>query len=225
MEEFVVSLEKTEYPIDALLFLVKEKKIDVRSLKLADIADEFMAFVESMEFTDLELMSDFIALASDLIRIKSYSLIPSKRKYVRTIENKIKTSMEEREKLLRKAKEIAAFAKFMKSVRPVNDTKKQVGTRKPIISSDFRRAFEMAKKRIDFREKLRYISSGKFSVSGSIKKLKKILSSDSEIEFLKFISDMEKMEKITYIVAVLEIIKEDFARLEENNDEIRIIKN
>jgi segregation and condensation protein A len=222
--EFVVSLEKSEYPIDALLFLVKEKKIDIRELKLADIANEFMEFVERMNFTDLELMSDFIALASDLIKIKSFSLIPSKRTYVRNIENRIKTSLEEREKLLRKAKEVAAFAKFMESVRPVNSNKKNRISRKTVISVDFQKAFNMAKRRIDFREKLKYISSGKFSISSSIKKLKEYLSLNGKIEFANFISSMEKMEKISYIVAALEIIKEDFARLEET-EKIIIIKN
>ena len=131
MEEFVVTLEESQYPIDVLLFLVKEKKIDIRFVNLADIADDFMNFVSQMTFVDLELMSEFVALASDLIKIKSFSLIPSKRKYVRSMEERIKTSLEEREKLLQKAREIVDFAKFMETVKIVKIGDKGKTTTKP----------------------------------------------------------------------------------------------
>jgi segregation and condensation protein A len=225
LEEFVISLEKTEYPIDTLLFLVKEKKIDIRDVNLAEMADEFMEFVQNMEFANLELMSDFIALASDLIKIKSFSLIPSRRQYARSMEERIKTSMEERERLLQKAKEIAAFAKFMESVKSVNLSDKKKSTTKPIVHKDFLRAFKNAKKRIDFREKLKYISLGMFSISNSIRSLKKKLRESKKLEFLAFIDGKEKMEKISYIVALLEIVKEDFARIEQLDNDIVITKN
>jgi segregation and condensation protein A len=225
VEEFVVTLEKSEYPIDLLLSLVKEKKLDVKSVSLADMADEFMEFVNSMEFLDLEVMSEFIELASDLIKIKSFSLIPSKRHYARSIENKIKTSLEERERLLQKAKEIVGFVKFMETVKGVDLYEKSKPSAKPVVKDVFYKAFNNAKKRIDFREKLRYISSGKFSISKSIKKLKKILLDIESLEFLDFLDGKEKFEKIAYIVAVLEIVKEDFATIEQDRDRIRIVKN
>ncbi len=224
MEEFVVCLEKSEYPIDALLLLVKEKKLDIKEVKLADVADDFMEFVEKMEFLDLEIMSEFIALASDLIKIKSLSLIPSTRTYAKKMENRIKTSLEEREKLLKKAKEIVDFIKFIESVKPIHIGKSGKTTPKPIVKNNLYKAFYNAKKRIEFREKLKYIAAGKFSVSKSIKNLKKILD-DREIRLMEFLKDMEKMEKISYIVAMLEIVKEDFAYLIEKEKEILIIKN
>ncbi len=225
MEEFVVTLEESQYPIDVLLFLVKEKKIDIRFVNLADIADDFMNFVSQMTFVDLELMSEFVALASDLIKIKSFSLIPSKRKYVRSMEERIKTSLEEREKLLQKAREIVDFAKFMETVKIVKIGDKGKTTTKPIVHETLYRAFNNAKKRIDFREKLKYISSGKFSVSDSISKLKTILSDIDKIEFISFLSKKERLEKITYIIAMLEIVKEDFARIEQNENEVMLLKN
>lgn len=77
-----VSLERFEGPLDLLLFLVREKKIPITEINIAEITDEFLAHVKTLnEITretadELDAAGDFLVMAATLIQIKTRELLP-----------------------------------------------------------------------------------------------------------------------------------------------------
>lgn len=74
--DYKVSLENYYGPLDLLLHLVKETEVDITQIALAKVARQYVAFIEAMQRLDLDLAGEFLALASQLLLIKSRSILP-----------------------------------------------------------------------------------------------------------------------------------------------------
>lgn len=72
-----VSVEGFDGPLDLLLELVEEKKLDILTVRLGDLADAYLARVRAMEALPADEVSAFLALASRLVLLKARSLLPS----------------------------------------------------------------------------------------------------------------------------------------------------
>jgi segregation and condensation protein A len=72
-----VSVEGFDGPLDLLLELVEEKKLDILTVRLGDLADSYLARVRAMAALPADEVSAFLALASRLVLLKARSLLPS----------------------------------------------------------------------------------------------------------------------------------------------------
>lgn len=71
-----VHIESFEGPFDLLLYLVSRQKVDIGSISITQIADQYLEEVSRMHKLDLDVASDFLLVASTLLEIKAESLIP-----------------------------------------------------------------------------------------------------------------------------------------------------
>ncbi len=65
-----------EGPLDLLLYLIRQDEIDIYDIPIANITNQYLAYLEAMKELDLEIAGEFILMASMLIRIKSQMLMP-----------------------------------------------------------------------------------------------------------------------------------------------------
>ena len=71
-----VSLDVFDGPLDLLLNLVKEHQLDIATVPLALVADQYLAYIQAMESLDVELAADYLVVASTLVFLKSKALLP-----------------------------------------------------------------------------------------------------------------------------------------------------
>lgn len=64
-------------PLDLLLYLVRRDELDVRNLSIAGIAKQFEAFISVIELLDLDMIGEFVVMASSLAEIKSRLVLPA----------------------------------------------------------------------------------------------------------------------------------------------------
>jgi len=72
-----VTVDGFDGPLDLLLELVEEKKLDILTVRLGDLADAYLARVHAMSALPADEVSAFLALASRLVLLKARSLLPS----------------------------------------------------------------------------------------------------------------------------------------------------
>lgn len=72
-----IQLQQFEGPMDLLLFFIKRDELDIYDIPIAQIADEYLAYVRLLEDIDLDGVGDFIYMAALLINIKARMLLPS----------------------------------------------------------------------------------------------------------------------------------------------------
>lgn len=77
--ELNVHLEAFEGPLDLLLHLIDKNKVNIYDIPIASITDQYIEYVHAMENQDLDVMSEFLIMASTLLDIKSRMLLPERR--------------------------------------------------------------------------------------------------------------------------------------------------
>ena len=73
---YETKLEGFEGPLDLLLHLIKESKVDIHEVKISEIAQQYLAYIRGLEELKLEVASEYLVMASQLILIKSRKLLP-----------------------------------------------------------------------------------------------------------------------------------------------------
>ena len=68
-----------EGPLDLLLHLIKESKMDIMNIEIEKIVNQYMDFLDKQEKMNLEVSSEYLVLASELIEIKSKLLLPNNK--------------------------------------------------------------------------------------------------------------------------------------------------
>jgi segregation and condensation protein A len=71
-----VSVDVFDGPLDLLLNLVKERQLDIATVPLAAVADQYLAYIQAMEAIDVELAADYLVVAATLVFLKSKALLP-----------------------------------------------------------------------------------------------------------------------------------------------------
>ena len=73
---FTVTLPTFEGPLDLLLSLIEQREMDITTLSLAAVTDEFLQRVRAMEAAEPDTLADFLVVAAKLVLIKSARLLP-----------------------------------------------------------------------------------------------------------------------------------------------------
>src|SRR3989338_5944844 len=74
---YQLTLNNFSGPLGLLLNLVEEKKLSINEVSLAQVADQYIAYIKSAPALSKEELAQFIVVAATLILIKSRSLLPS----------------------------------------------------------------------------------------------------------------------------------------------------
>lgn len=75
-EAYQVQLPVFEGPLDLLLQLIEREKLDISAISLAQVTDQFLAYVRQLEEVAAETLADFLVVAARLVWIKSRLLLP-----------------------------------------------------------------------------------------------------------------------------------------------------
>lgn len=76
LEQLTYRLDQFEGPLDLLLALIQKNKVSITDIPISLICDQYMEYLEEAQKMDLEVATEFIVMASDLMLIKSKMLLP-----------------------------------------------------------------------------------------------------------------------------------------------------
>ena len=71
-----IKLEVFEGPLDLLMHLIEKNKIDIYDIPIVEITNQYMEYIQAMEKSDLNVMSEFLLMAATLLDIKCRMLLP-----------------------------------------------------------------------------------------------------------------------------------------------------
>lgn len=74
--KYEIKVDKFEGPLDLLCHLIEKNKLDIFEIKISDITDQYIEYINQMEKMNLEVTSEFLIMASTLLYLKSKTLLP-----------------------------------------------------------------------------------------------------------------------------------------------------
>lgn len=101
---FEISIDQFEGPLDLMLHLVKENKLDLFDLDMTILCDQYLAYINSVESMHLEVASEFLSELAGLIEYKSKRLLP--REKIEIVEE---YEEDQRDKLVKRLIEYQKF--------------------------------------------------------------------------------------------------------------------
>ena len=75
--KYAIKIENFEGPLDLLCHLIDKNKMDIYDIKISEIADQYIEYLNQMEKMNLDITSEFLIMASTLLYIKSKHLLPN----------------------------------------------------------------------------------------------------------------------------------------------------
>ncbi|MGL5918667.1 MAG: segregation and condensation protein A [Cetobacterium sp.] len=77
--EIVLKIDNFEGPLDLLLHLVEKKKMKISEIKISQIIDEYLQFIEKAQTDNLGIKVEFLEIASELLEIKAVSILSANK--------------------------------------------------------------------------------------------------------------------------------------------------
>ena len=108
--ELAVKLKVFEGPLDLLLHLIEKNKVDIYDIPIAQITDQYMAYIARLDMEDLDLASEFLVMAATLLDMKSRMLLPSE-------ESEEEEADDPREELTRRLLEYKMFKEIVATLQ------------------------------------------------------------------------------------------------------------
>lgn len=220
---YTVKLKQFQGPLDLLLQLTEEKKLDITEISLAKVTDQYLTYLKKIESIPLEDLANFLGIASRLILIKSRMLLPSLEL---TEEEE-----EDIEALKRQLEEYKKFKNLAKKIEEIANNKNIAYSRekyqelKPIFYppekfnlENLKIAFKKVLEEIAFLQKLPEESIGlKISIEEKIKNIQEELSKRIKTTFQDVIKKSKsKIDVIVSFLALLELVKQKLAAAKQD---------
>lgn len=92
MENMIqIKIENFEGPLDLLLHLIEKNKMDINSINVSQIIDDYLNYIHAQKELNLKIKVEFLIMATDLIEIKAYSILNRDKKFekIENLEKKI----------------------------------------------------------------------------------------------------------------------------------------
>ncbi len=228
MEEtdYKVRLEIFEGPLDLLLYLIKKEEIDIYNVSLERITRQYLDYIDTFKALNIELASEFIVMAANLMYIKSRELLP---KEVQPPDEEADED-DPRWELIRqlveykKFKEAAQFLgvqevksdELFVTTPEMPDLDAPVETMGQVGIFDLIRAFQRILKRFENTSDFREIVNDRYTVADKIEHLLDIVPAGSRVRFEElFSSAASRGEVIVTFLAMLELIKLNHLQVEQ----------
>ena len=74
--KYEIRIDNFEGPLDLLCHLIEKNKLDIFEVKISEITDQYIDYINAMEQMNLEVTSEFLIMASTLLYLKSKTLLP-----------------------------------------------------------------------------------------------------------------------------------------------------
>ena len=229
MESITYRLEQFEGPLDLLLTLIHKNKVNIEDIPISLICDQYMQYITEAQKMDMEIASEFIVMASDLMLIKSKLLLPREKEEEEDPRKQLTDA------LLRyqQAKEAASkmhplYALF--SGRQIKDTDEISVDKTFVADQDVEKLYKAMRRIVDFNEALEHAQKNAFTpmiakpivpVEHKILQIMTRLNTSRYQTLEDFISDSVSLpDMIAIFMGVLELVKTKRILLVENDDEL-----
>ncbi len=110
-----VKLHQFEGPLDLLLSLIQEQKLNITELALSEVTEQFLSYVKDLENVDATALADYLSIAAKLLVIKSKAILPSLE--VENLEEETGEDLAQRLILYQQFKETAKWLKSQDAKR------------------------------------------------------------------------------------------------------------
>ena len=219
-----------EGPLDLLLHLIKKSKMEIFDIEISEITNQYLNYIKSMTDMNLDIASEYLVMASELIEMKSKKLLPKSE------EKEEDEEVEDPEVVLKRR--LVEYQKYKDSTNVFRDLEKNRSsyyTKAPeslkkysleklendgsVDVYDLLDAFQKLLERQEFsKPKNTKIARKELSVKERIVKIRDILKVNKRVNFVELFDDFSKPYVVVTFLSVLEMVKSREINIKQDNN-------
>ena len=216
-------INEFEGPLDLLLHLVKSAKMDIYEINTTEIINQYLKFIHSMEDANIDVASEYLVMASELVHLKSRLLVNNdeisdeeENEFAINSEEDLKNKLIEYEKYKTvtdnfrdlEEKRQTVFTKLPESTDVYNDNKINVNHNLSI--DDLLNAFLEFKARQMHDKPLKTrITKKEESIEERKESIRTVLNKKRKINFLDLFEEFTKEYVVITLLSILDMSKDD----------------
>ena len=228
--EYALNIDSFQGPLDLLLHLIKEAKMDIFDLKIEEITNQYLEFINKMEEMNLNVASSYLVMSAELLEIKSKMLLPK--------HNNDDEDEEEdpREELVNKLIEYQRYKDLTSEFKDLELERQMIYTKIPenvkeyidenqvinggnVTLDDLVDAFNKFLERQKLNKPLSTkVTSKEITVEHRRKSIRKILVSKGKVNFMDLFDIINKEYVVVTFLAVLEMAKAKELIIKQDNN-------
>ncbi len=193
-EEYTIKLPTFEGPFDLLFHLVKKAEVDIWSISIADITEQYLDYLQSMRELNLEIASEFLVMAATLLRLKSKLLLPRSTPEMVEEEESL-FEINTAEELFQRLEEYRRFKEVAHQLREREEEHKKIFLR----STGGQKVMVMTA-----QESVYTIWEGAQHLSDIMQRFTEVASPDEYTPAFSAVEDFIVADKADYIESILE---------------------
>lgn len=225
------NLNVFEGPLDVLLYLARTSQIEIADISLNKLIDQYISYIESVQDQGINIASEYIEMAAELIRLKSKTLLPGNE--LEELEELLDGTFT-REQLINKLIEYKKYKDIALELDQLHETRPQSFYKPKSMMNEFRdmnfkKSMDIDRLKLAMQSVLisqeanvtetRMIETSELDVQSKIEKLKVISKPTS---FKSLINDLDRLDKVAYFLGLLESIKLGYVHVGIDDTEILI---
>lgn len=208
-----------EGPLDLLLHLIKESKMDIMNIEIESITKQYMDFLDKSEKMNLEVSSEYLVLASELLVIKSRMLLPRNKDVLDEEEEN-----DPRDELVSRLLEYQAYKDITHVLQEKELLRRDVYTKIPeninnYVEKDFDYHSDFSvddlvgalqkyyQRKADSKPLQTKVTVNEISVSSRKYDIKRILKEKKKVSFFELFPVVSKEYIVATFLAILEMAK------------------
>ncbi|KQL49244.1 segregation and condensation protein A [Brevibacillus choshinensis] len=223
---YSIKLDSFEGPLDLLLHLIDKAEVDIYDIPIAEITEQYLATIDTMQELQLDVASEFVVMAASLLSIKSKMLLPKKEEHV--FQQFLDMDVEEidpREELVQRLLEYKRYKMLAERLREMEIGRKQVYTRpaenlspyvkeedhtvKDVTLYDLISALEKLVKKVNDKQPITKVSRDEVSIKDRMFEIRQLVRvGGGMVRFSQlFTRGATRTEIVTSFLALLELMK------------------
>jgi len=235
--DYVVHLDQFDGPLDVLLYLIQKTKVDIMDISIAEITDQYVQYLQSLQALNLEVASEYLLLSAQLIEMKSRMLLP-KTKQEETEEEDPREALIQRLLEYKKYKEVSKefkefeFERQQVYSKPLSDFSHLVQdqtllndeTKKDIYQLVY--AFErMLARQKNTQEKSVTLTKTEITIEQQMDRIETVLRQQPKLSLSLLIEQKNRSYIVTTFLAVLQLLLMNKVNVIQNElfDDIEIV--
>lgn len=226
--DYTLKINDFEGPMDLLLHLIKESKMNVFDFKVEEIVKSYLDYINKMQEINLTIASSYLVMASELIEIKSRMLLPTKPKEEEEEEDP-------KERLINRLIEYQKYKEVTDDFKELEKERKMIFTKLPEDISEYVTETSIQNSNLTVQDLVdalnNFLSRQKDKVVLETKvtkkeltveqrrtDIKKIIYSRKKLDFFELFDVLNREYVVVTFLAVLEMVrKHEINIIQENN--------
>ena len=230
--DYQFTIDQFEGPLDLLLHLIKQDDINICDIEIVRITEQYFQFIHNMEEMNLNIASEYLIMAAELIEMKSKTLLP------RPKEENLEDEFEEdpKQQLIQRLLEYQKYKEVTSTLKELEEERKEIHTKpmtsyqslgietEPKLSSevgldDLLHAFELFLERKELEKPLNTkITQKEYSVSIRSKEIRALLKEKRKIEFEELFDICERSYVIVTFLSILDLARKQELDIKQENN-------